>query len=151
MSFNAEGFVDAPMAARTKEIPVPALAGWFSGEDPVWVVRGLEGGELFKAMEAKQRAGSIDAIVKAVAQSGDQAEAVRRALGLTNDVPAEMAKRLEMLVAGTVRPAIDKRVAVKLAKAFPIEFLQITGDIITLTGQGHDLVKPEAASPPTMA
>jgi hypothetical protein len=50
-----------------------------------------------------------------------------------------------------VEPKIDMPVAVKLASAFPIEFLQLTNAITELTGQGFDLVKPRAASPKTPA
>jgi hypothetical protein len=70
-------------------------------------------------------------------------------LGLIKDTPGEIAKRLEMLVMGSVAPAVSLPVAVKLAEAFPIEFLQLTNEISDLTGRGADLVKPQAASQPT--
>jgi hypothetical protein len=119
------------------------------GETPEWEVRGLSAVELHKAMEAGKRQGSIEAIVKAIAANQDQAGAVRKALGLTKDTPGEIAKRLEMLVMGSVAPAVSLPVAVKLAEAFPIEFLQLTNEISDLTGRGADLVKPQAASQPT--
>ena len=89
--------------------------------------------------------------MRAIAGGGDQAEAVRSALGLTKDTPGEIAKRLEMLVMGSVAPKIELPTAVKLAEAFPIEFLSITNRITELTGQGFDLVKPAAASQPIPA
>ena len=46
---------------------------------------------------------------------------------------------------GSVAPAVSLPVAVKLAEAFPIEFLQLTNEISDLTGRGADLVKPQAA------
>ena len=76
-------------------------------------------------------------------------EAVRRALGLTKDTPGEIAKRLEMLVLGAVSPVLTLPQAVKLAEAFPVEFLVLTNEITALTGKGADLVKPAAASPQT--
>ena len=100
-------------------------------------------------MEAGKRQSSVEQIVKAIAASGDQAEAVRRALGLTKDTPGEIAKRLEMLVMGAVSPAMTLPQAVKLAEAFPVEFLALTNEITALTGKGADLVKPAAASPQT--
>ena len=131
-------------------MPVPALSDFFDeGETPEWEVRGLSAVELHKAMEAGKRQGSIEAIVKAIAANQDQAGAVRKALGLTKDTPGEIAKRLEMLVMGSVAPAVSLPVAVKLAEAFPIEFLQLTNEISDLTGRGADLVKPQAASQPT--
>ena len=114
-------------------------------------VRGLSAVELHKAIEASKRQGSIEAIVKAIAANQDQAGAIRSALGLTKDTPGEIAKRLEMLVMGSVAPAVSLPVAVKLAEAFPIEFLTLTNEITDLTGKGAELVKPPAASQPTTA
>ena len=150
MAFNAEKFERSKFEARRAKVPVPALSDFFDeGETPEWEVRGLSAVELHKAMEAGKRQGSIEAIVKAIAANQDQAGAVRKALGLTKDTPGEIAKRLEMLVMGSVAPAVSLPVAVKLAEAFPIEFLQLTNVISDLTGRGADLVKPQAASQPT--
>lgn len=150
MAFNAEKFERSKFEARRAKVPVPALSDFFDeGETPEWEVRGLSAVELHKAMEAGKRQGSIEAIVKAIAANQDQAGAVRKALGLTKDTPGEIAKRLEMLVMGSVAPAVSLPVAVKLAEAFPIEFLQLTNEISDLTGRGADLVKPQAASRPT--
>lgn len=152
MGFNADKFERASFEARRTRVPVSALAQFFDeGEKPEWEVRGLSATELHKAIEAGRRQGSIDSIVKAIAANGDQASAVRKALGLSKDVPGEIAKRLEMLVLGSVSPAVTLPQAVKLAEAFPVDFLSLTNEITDLTGQGFDLVKPPAASPPTPA
>mgnify|MGYP003511968556 FL=1 len=152
MGFNADRFEAAAFTPRTASLPVEALAAFFDeGEPAVWVVRGLSTTELHNAMEAGKRQGSIESIVRAIASSGDQAEAVRSALGLSGKTPGEIAKRLEMLVCGSIAPTITLPVAVKLAEAFPIEFLTLTNTITELTGKGFDLVKPAAASQPTPA
>lgn len=148
MPFNPDKFLAAKLAARQKVVPVPALSGWFDeGEEPIWTVRGLSSNELNAALEAKQRRASIDNVIEALTNN-DQAQAVRAMIGLTKDSPAEIVKRLEMLVIGSVTPKIELPLAVKLAEAFPIEFLTLTNEITALTGMGYDLVKPEAASPP---
>jgi hypothetical protein len=150
MAFNADKFERAKFEPRRERIPVPALADFFDdGEPPEWEVRGLTSVELHKAIEAKNRQGSIESIVKAIAANQDQAGAVRKALGLSKDTPGEIAKRLEMLTLGSVAPAISLPVAVKLAEAFPIEFLTLTNEISELTGKGAEMVKPPAASQPT--
>ncbi len=152
MAFNAEKFERAKLEPRRAKVQVPALAAFFDeGETPEWEVRGLTSVELHKAIEAKNRQGSIESIVKAIAANQDQAGAVRKALGLTKDTPGEIAKRLEMLTLGSVSPAISLPVAVKLAEAFPIEFLSLTNEISELTGKGAEMVKPAAASQPTTA
>ncbi|MEY2656076.1 MAG: hypothetical protein RLZZ524_3104 [Pseudomonadota bacterium] len=147
MAFDAAKFERAKLEPRRATVAVPALAPFFDdGEAPAWQVRGLTSSELHRAMEAGKRQGSIESIVKALAASGDQAQAVRKALGLTADTPGEIAKRLEMLVMGSVAPAIELPAAVKLAEAFPIEFLTLTNEITELTGKGFDLGKAPAAS-----
>ncbi len=152
MGFNADRFEASAFKPKTASVPVEALAAFFDdGEPPVWVVRGLSTIELHNAMEAGKRQGSIETIVRAIANGGDQVEVVRSALGLSKSTPGEIAKRLEMLVSASVSPAITLPVAVKLAEAFPIEFLTLTNRITELTGQGFDLVKPEAASQATPA
>jgi len=152
MAFHADRFERAKLAPRRETLDVPALAAWFDeGEPARWTVRGLTSTELHNALEAGKRQSSIESIVKAISASGDQAQAIRKALGLAGDTPGEIAKRLEMLVAGSVEPAITLPTAVKLAEAFPIEFLLLTNAITNLTGQGADLGKPAPASQPTPA
>ena len=152
MPFDLERFERSKFAFRQQSVPVEALADFFAeGESPVWVVRGLSANELHRAMEAATRQKSVEAVVRAIAAGGDQVQAVRQALGLTADTPGEIAKRLEMLVMGSVAPKIELPAAVKLAEAFPVEFLSLTNTITELTGKGSDLVKPEAASQPTPA
>lgn len=168
MGFDAAKFESAKMAPRTRQVPVPGLSAFFTRDEvdpepstspdepsgvwiPHWEVRGLTATELHRAIEAGKRQNSVESIVKAIASTQDQAQAVRRALGLTTDTPGEIAKRLELLILGSVAPKIELPTAVKLAERFPIEFMQLTNEIGELTGLGHDLVKPSAASPTTTA
>lgn len=147
MGFAADKFERAEFRPRTMRVPVLALAAFFDeGEKPEFEVRGLTATELHRAMEAGQRQGSMETIIKAMAATGDQASAIRKALGLSKDTPGEIAKRLELLVAGSVKPVLTLPIAVKLAEKFPVEFLSLTNEITGLTGQGADLVKPPAAS-----
>lgn len=150
MPFNAEKFEAAKFEARKGRVSVPALAPFFDeNEEPWWEVRGLNSIELHQAIEAGRKQQSIDSIVRAISSSQDQVKAIRAAIGLTKDTPGEVAKRLEMLVAGSINPTVTLPQAVKLAEAFPIEFMLITNEITELTGKGFDLVKPEAVTPPT--
>ena len=150
MGFDAAKFERSKFEPRRSRVAVPALAAFFEdGEEVVFDVRGLSSNELHRALEAGKRQGSIESIVKALAASGDQAQALRKAIGLTNDTPGEIAKRLEMLVMGCVAPTLELPAAVKLAEAFPIEFLSLTNTISELTGQGYSLGEPKAALPVT--
>lgn len=150
MPFDAEKFERAEFKPRTATHTLTVLAAFFdAGEKPDWTVRGLSGTELYSALEASKRQGSVESIVAALASKGDQIEAIRKAIGLAANTPGEMAKRLEMLTLGSVSPKIDLPTAVKLAHNFAVEFMILTNSISELTGEGSDLVKPEAASPQT--
>ena len=146
MAFNVDKFEQAEFVPRTKSVAVPALADFFgSDETPVWVVRGLTSNELHRAINAKVTSKLTDEVVKAIDSGGDIAKELQKKLGLGKDVPAEVAKRLEMLVAGSVEPEITLQVAVKLAENFPVDFLTLTNEITELTGMGFDSAKPKAA------
>jgi hypothetical protein len=152
MPFDLERFERAKFEPRRKVVAVESLAAFFAeGEAPEWEVRGLTANELHRAMEASRRQGNMEAIVKAMTTNAEQVSTMRKALGLTTDTPGEIAKRLEMLVMGSVSPAIELPVAVKLAEAFPVEFLMLTNEITELTGKGAEMGKPAAASQPTPA
>lgn len=144
MAFNTRNFLNAQFEQRTNSLKLPALATWFDG-DPVWVVRGLTSSELAKTLDAANRQKSIDAIIKSIAQNENMIDELRQTLGISDDTPQDIIKRLEQLTVASVEPKIDFSVAVKLAETFPIEFYQLTNAIVMLTGMGMDLKK----SPPS--
>lgn len=149
MGFNLDKFETARFEPRTERVPVPALASFFSdGEDQSFLVRGLTSNELHIAFEAQKRNSNIGSIVEALASNKDAVQEIRKALGLASkETPGEVAKRLEMIVAGCVEPKFSLSQAVKLAQSFPIEFMMLTNRITELTGQGAiDMGKPVPAS-----
>jgi hypothetical protein len=147
MAFNLDQFERARFEPRTERVLVEGLAPFFAeGEEAAFVVRGLTSVELHNAMEAGKRQTAIEAIVSAIGTKQEQVEAIRKAIGISKDTPGEIAKRLEMLVAGAVEPKLSLPQAVKLAEAFPVEFMQLTNTITMLTGKGFEMGKPEASS-----
>lgn len=148
---DIQKFLNAALCPRETSIEVPELAQWFGEDEPaVWVVRGLTAAEMGRAREAAEegRMDNVRALVAAMAGSnGDKAGAIRKAMGLSDeDVPGDVSRRIEMLTAGSVSPALgsDRRdVAVKLAEAFPTVFYSLTNQILALTGQGAEVGKPK--------
>lgn len=137
MSFNLGKFQAAQFTARTERVELRSLAEYFEeGDEPCFVVRGLNAAELQKALEAASKQSTVDSIVKAISSSKDQIDAIRKAIGLTSDTPAEIAKRSEMLVMGSVEPKLNHAEVAKLSEAFPIEFFDLTNKIVNLTGLG---------------
>ena len=144
--FKADRFTSAKFEPRTEEIKVPALAEFFDeGEPPVFKVRGLDATELCRAIDAGAKQGKVDAIVKAISSQKDQVDEIRKALGMSADTPGEIAKRMELLVLGSVEPKLNHAAVAKFAEVAPIEFYDITNRITILTGQGGQRPK----SPPS--
>lgn len=158
--FDAKRFMKTKWQPRTEDVPVPGLKGFFpEGENPVWKVRGLTGQEIGQANEApdnfKTMAAAVEALAGAQAMK-EKVSAIRDLLGLGGKTPADVAKRLEHLVLGSVDPPCTLDLAVKLCEAFPIEFFELTNKILRLTGLGQmpgkqppsgEIPKSEPASP----
>lgn len=139
---------------RSEAVPVPDLRDFFKeGADPVWLVRGLTGHELGKINEAEERNRNLIAIMEALvsAKAEEKAEGIKKLIGLDNTTPSDIARRLEMLVLGSVDPVIDLELSVKLCTYFPVEFMQLTNAITKLTGQGAQVKKKQSSSGMTQA
>ena len=64
-------------------------------------------------------------------------EAIKSLIGLSKDVAADTAKRVEYLMIGSVDPACTQELAVLLCERFGIEFHMLTNKIVQLTGKGQ--------------
>lgn len=144
--FDKKAFSKANFVPRTEQVSVSSLADWFEG-DPLWTVRGLSFEELSRADSKADQTQTMIAVIEALSggDKKEQATAIQEALGMGDNTPPQMIKRLEMLVIGSVSPEIDLPIAVKLAENFPVEFKELTDKIITLTGQGRVLGKQKGS------
>lgn len=144
MSFDTKKFKTAKFEIREGLVKVPDLQPFFpEGEDPVWKVRGLTGHELGKVNESAERHKNIMSILEGLISSGnaEKVESVKKLVGLGDDTPVDIVKRIEMLVVASISPECDEELAVRLCEKFPVEFFNITNEITKLTGQGHVLGK----------
>lgn len=154
MAFDTKRFLKTTFEPRSEAISVPDLRDFFKeGADPAWVVRGLTGHELGKINEAEERNRNLIAIMEALVSPKveDKAEGIKRLIGLDDTTPSDIARRLEMLVLGSVDPVIDLELSVKLCTHFPVEFMQLTNTITRLTGQGAQVKKKQSGSGMTQA
>ena len=144
--FDKKAFSKANFVPRTEQVSVNALADWFDSE-PLWTVRSLSFEELSRADSKADQTQTMIAVIEALSggDKKEQAGAIKEALGMGESTPPQMIKRLEMLVIGSVDPQIDLPIAIKIADSFPVEFKELTDKIITLTGQGRVLGKPEGS------
>jgi len=144
MAFDTKRFKTAKLEAREGLVKVPSLQAFFpEGEEPVWKIRGLTGVELGRVNEAAERYRNIGAILKGLISSGaaEKASSIKQLVGMGDDTPADIVKRMDMLVVASVSPEVDEDLAVRLCEKFPVEFFDITNQITQLTGQGHILGK----------
>mgnify|MGYP000113613666 FL=1 len=151
MSFDLDAFEQADLRARTARVPVPALAQWFGeGEAAEFVVRGVTGAELAAAREAKERNRNVASLAAALASGGAaQAEALKSALGVGDEVPDDLAYRLALVVSGCVAPALTQPQAVRLAQHFPVEFFAASNRILELSGEGSRVGEPDGCTQTT--
>lgn len=142
MLFDAAAFRKATSSPRTAKVRLPALAAFFDeDEKPEFEVRNLSGEELARCHDAVRTNRDVAELAVQML-SGDSAEkitAIREAMGIGERVPDEIAKRIEMLVLGSVEPTLDREAVLKLCRVAPIEFYQLTSEIIRLTGEGARL------------
>lgn len=145
MAFNEKKFMSTNFTPRTKDVKVPDMKDFFDDDsEPVFRVRGLTGNELARVHEAVDKHRDIAGLVSGLlsGQSQEKIDSIRSAIGVTDDVPAEIARRLEMLSIASVDPVISLELAVKFCESYPIEFYSVTGAISELTGQGQLPGKP---------
>lgn len=161
MAFDLKGFQSADFQPRTYPVPVPGMAVWFNHltdeqrakldsaqdnpalsnrlaveYDVVWTVRGMEDNELEKATDnARENRNQIAEHVAAIIRGG---AAKKSELGeMEDDLHPRVALRVEYVHMASVSPEISIQDAVKLAKAFPVEFRVLSTKVLELTGLGQ--------------
>jgi len=140
MTFDVKKFSKEKFSFRIAAVPVPDLKAFFpEGDEPVWKVRGLTGHEVGRAAESSDRSKSMAAIITSLVgdSAKEKADSLMEAMGLSKDVPADIAKRIEHLALGSVDPVCTIDLAVLLCERFAIEFYQLTNKIMELTGMGQ--------------
>lgn len=149
MSFDLQRFSQALLSPRQAEVAVPDLAPWFGpDEPPAWTVRGLTGDDIARASEAADKAAKIRAAVESLLAAGEgRREAFAAILGVGDDVPDDLIKRYEHLMAGSVEPKCDRELAIKLFATFPFVAYLLTNKILELTGLGADSGKVLGSGP----
>ncbi len=149
MPFDLKEFNKTKFEPRTAEVEVPSLAGFFAeDEKPVFVVKGLTGEETARVNEAQVKHKNLGAIVAALAgqDETEKVQALRESLGLSGEsMPADLAKRIEMLAHGCVNPELDVQAASKVFRVAPVDGYNLTNKILQLSGQGMQQGKQKAS------
>ena len=139
MGFDNKAFMAAKFEPSTEIVDVPELKEWFDEKDkPAWKIRGLTGKELGRVNEAVARNKKIDeAIQKIVSESPKKFGEGLAELLVGPDTPSDIARRIDMLIIGSIDPECNLQMALKVCEAFAETFFNLTNKIIILTGAGH--------------
>ena len=148
MGFDLKKFEKAKFEPRTENVPVPALKQFFAdNEKPEFTIRGLEGEEMARVNEAQSKHSNIQAVIDALVgkASQEKVEALQKTLGLSNDMPSDLIRRVEILRIGCVEPKLDAQLAAKIFRVAPVEAYDLSSKIQILSGQGMRLGEPKAS------
>lgn len=140
MGFDAQKFMSTSFKDRTGTVAVPELKQWFKkGDKPEFLVRGLNGHEIYQVNQRVERQKDIKEIIEQYYSSSakERAKAFLDEVGMNDEVPRDQIYALELVVAGTVDPELKKNEAVRLCKDVSPVFRRIADKIATLTGQGR--------------
>jgi len=148
MAFDIEKFSGSEFNYKVLDVPVPTLKQFFEEDEPtIWQVKGLTGHELAKVNEAIKLNKDIVSIISGIASEthSEKIDAIKEALGITDNSPDDLVRRISALVFASVSPVITQEIAVKLADSFPTVFYLLTNKIFSLTGDGKSLGESKAS------
>lgn len=148
MGFSIEKFDQTQFQDRVIEVKVPELSKFFGDkEKPIWIVRGLTGHELAKVNEAVRANKDVGSILSGITSEdhSEKIEAIKESLGLTDNTPGDLVRRIAALKNASVDPIASQEMVVKLADTFPTTFYLLTNKIFELTGEGKMLGESKAS------
>lgn len=144
--FDSKKFKKNKFTVRTVPVPVPDLKQFFDKkEKPVWVVRGLTGNEVGTSKEAAAKNKSMAGIIAMLESAGvsEKTAAMEAVLDLgAGRISDNTAERLEQLTVASVKPECDLDLALLICERYPVDFYNITNEILRLTGLGMMPGKP---------
>jgi len=136
--FDESRFKNARWEPSVESVPVDDLKDFFDPEEtPVWTVRALTGTELARVREAVENNLKLKFQVERLfsKRSKEVMEAADKIL-MGPDVPSDIARRIEMLILGSVSPKCDLELAKRLSEHKGVLFTMLTNKILALSGIG---------------
>lgn len=152
--FDTKRFAAAEFAERTRDVPVPGLARFFTeGSQPVLTVRCLSGEELARVNEEVEKNKLARKALSSAAASASQevADAVRTLLtgvrgGGESGTPDGFVLSLNLVHTALVTPRLEFSQVVRIATFFPVEFGALRIAVLELLGMGYDIKKPPTST-----
>lgn len=152
MPFDVDKFEKSKFQYRTQLVDVSGspLASFFDeGEDPQFKVRNLTGEEMALCNEAQNKTQKLREAMEALAGNSkeERVKALQEAMGFTSndDIPADLARRIEAMRLGCMEPELTEQQAVKLMRVSCVQGYKISNSIFDLSGEGMELGEPNAS------
>lgn len=147
-NFDLAAFRKAKFQPREQDVPLAGLtAGGFGGYEGegdqaqpvpvVFKVRGLTADELARAEQQADNAKLLVKVAEGLAGSeAERSRALLEGLGLGDDTPKALAQKLAHVQMAVIEPTLKIQDVVRIADAYPTDFLEIYTHIYHLTGKG---------------
>ena len=147
-NFDLANFRKAKFQERVEDVPLSGLtASGFAGYEGegeeakalpvVFQVRGLTAEELAKAdQEADNSKVLLQVAERLAGTESERAKGLLEGLGLGDGTPKALAKKLSHVQMAVLKPSLKIQDVVRIADAYPMDFLELTVRIYNLTGQG---------------
>ena len=146
--FDLAAFRKAKFQQREEDVPLSGLTaagfGGYDGEGDeatpklvVFRVRGLTSQELAKAEQEAENSQVLVKVAERLAGSeAEKVQALMDGLGLGDETPKALAKKLAHVQMAVVSEDLKLQDVVRIADAFPMDFLELSNQIYNLTGKG---------------
>lgn len=147
-NFDLANFRKAKFQERVEDVPLSGLTasgfGGYEGEGDtakpipvVFRVRGLTSEELANADQQADNSKLLAKMAEKLAGTeAEKVEALMEGLGLGGKTPQALAKKLAHVQMAVVEPELKHQDVVRIADAFPTDFLELSNQIYGLTGKG---------------
>jgi len=139
--FDKDKFLQAMITQPTKALEVPQLKGFFPKDaKPVWEVSALTSEQVARVAIAEEKNAGVGKMITALLGSNknEQVEAIRKTMGGGDDLPSDYARRIEIILEGSVdlETENDRETVLKIAIYYPSIFMTISNEILILSGEG---------------
>lgn len=149
MGFDLKKFRKAKFKPRTQKLPLfsDTYGEFFNeGDERAFVLRGLEGEELFFVNEAEQNASIQKKAMEILSSPAFKNEdAIKELAGKSENPTATYCKAIEAVRIGMFDPAMELQDVVLFAKTSSVDFKNAFHIIMNLSGKGMVVGEPPAS------
>ena len=142
--FDAAKFQRQDFYTRVEEVQIDVMAPFFpEGELPIFKIKCLSADEVARTNDAIKTAKMAESMLDALSTMNkpDMVKSFKDQLGYGNDVNADVQRRIELIIYGTIEPALPRELIVKMAENLPTAFYKLSNRITEITGLGNELGK----------